>query len=664
MARIPGVRYLQSPASMPRMNNAGEAIGRATEQLGQTISGVSDIGFKYAGKLRQMKDAEGQSAFLTQMDSRATEFENGLITSQNPSGWTDEWKSNVNSWGQQIDDLDISDSAKANLKLKYNEWASAKGDRLSTTAALKSVETTKGTIANNLNYYGSRGDQMGYDRTVEEMKGTGIFNDAQIEAARMEGERRLTEFNIKEGIVTDPFGTLEQLERDTFLDENPGATKELQIWGIGKAKEGIRMNQSMTVRDISTQIDTGDIKTLDDLNAAIEKKGKSVDETTANKLRFHFGQSEAVSPDVKFGVVDNLNRLYDSFEKGEINEEEYRVAHGLVAQRVDEFGARPGVGPLRSQVDKMDPASWDGRKLQQSAQEARMRSVQKLGKTFEDQGAFGQISDEEKENLTPYERSVKQTQIYEDRDKVERAMETWLSKEENQNADEEAISTQFKKTYMQQTSARILRPKGAWATQSEVGDYLQSSTGSKAMEGDRITSYGYANDTTPDSNSSAGIGAWVSDAEAERIRAGEQTPNRLRTGDLAVSRDVERRFRAIGISPGDDVTIKLDDGTTQTGRWMDRTAESYNGKKLTGRFDLYSPDGESPLNGKKVVDWWKPGMEIIHDPRNSYVPVPTQVPGIKAVIDNTAVPLDRKKPSLNKGEFSEYNVIETNGDDS
>ncbi len=119
----------------------------------------------------------------------------------------------------------------------------------------------------------------------------------------------------------------------------------------------------------------------------------------------------------------------------------------------------------------------------------------------------------------------------------------------------------------------------------------------------RVTSYGYPDDATPDSNSAAGIGAWVSEDEQARIRAGEITPNRLRPGDLAVSRDIEAEFRRAGVSPGDTVTIRLDDGTELAGRWMDRTAESYDGRTLTGRFDIYSPDGANPLDGKQVVAW-------------------------------------------------------------
>lgn len=124
-----------------------------------------------------------------------------------------------------------------------------------------------------------------------------------------------------------------------------------------------------------------------------------------------------------------------------------------------------------------------------------------------------------------------------------------------------------------------------------------------ADAGDRITSYGYATDSTPDSNSAAGIGAWVSAEEAARIKAGEITPNRLRAGDFAVSPDKEAELRESGFKPGDLITLKLANGETHTGRWMDRTAATFNGRALTGRFDVYSPDGPSPLNDTRVTGW-------------------------------------------------------------
>ena len=113
----------------------------------------------------------------------------------------------------------------------------------------------------------------------------------------------------------------------------------------------------------------------------------------------------------------------------------------------------------------------------------------------------------------------------------------------------------------------------------------------------RTTAYG----ETPDCNSSDGIGAWVSTAEAACIRAGEPSEMRLRPGGLAVSRDIEAQFREQGIRFGDPVTLNYAVGTTHTGRLMDRTDGS-----LDGSLDLYSPDGPPPTTaaGSRIHRRW------------------------------------------------------------
>lgn len=128
----------------------------------------------------------------------------------------------------------------------------------------------------------------------------------------------------------------------------------------------------------------------------------------------------------------------------------------------------------------------------------------------------------------------------------------------------------------------------------------------------KVTSYGYANDSTPDSNSAAGIGAWAPEAEQAKIKRGEPSEYRLREGDIAVSPDVERAFRIAGVKPGGEVMVTLANGETRRVRWMDRTAQDEDvaagrikgvSKPLRGRFDFYSPGSKHRLDGVQVVGW-------------------------------------------------------------
>ncbi|WP_038164747.1 hypothetical protein [Verrucomicrobium sp. BvORR106] len=122
----------------------------------------------------------------------------------------------------------------------------------------------------------------------------------------------------------------------------------------------------------------------------------------------------------------------------------------------------------------------------------------------------------------------------------------------------------------------------------------------------RITSYGYPSDIWKDSASLAGIGAFVPDAEEAKIRRGEESPYKLRESDFAVSPDVEKQLRKAGVSPGETVKLKLSDGSTVSGRWMDRTVTDRQAPKqglspLRGRWDLYSPAGPNAKDGVGVI---------------------------------------------------------------
>ena len=116
-------------------------------------------------------------------------------------------------------------------------------------------------------------------------------------------------------------------------------------------------------------------------------------------------------------------------------------------------------------------------------------------------------------------------------------------------------------------------------------------------KGNRITSYGYADDEWADSQSAKGIGAFT-------IPGDEET--KLKPNDFAVSPDGEKKLVEAGVKPRDKVRLKLSNGQTVEGRWMDRTANDSQAarlglKPLRGRWDLYSPTGKHDFDGVTVL---------------------------------------------------------------
>lgn len=81
---------------------------------------------------------------------------------------------------------------------------------------------------------------------------------------------------------------------------------------------------------------------------------------------------------------------------------------------------------------------------------------------------------------------------------------------------------------------------------------------------------------------------------------------------MAVSPDIEKRFREGGIKPKARIQLTLSDGTVMERIWEDRTMQDKQaikkfGKPLTGRFDLNYPEGNKPheKSGVAVVGFQK-----------------------------------------------------------
>jgi hypothetical protein len=152
--------------------------------------------------------------------------------------------------------------------------------------------------------------------------------------------------------------------------------------------------------------------------------------------------------------------------------------------------------------------------------------------------------------------------------------------------------------------------------QPQLGGPPQASApGGNGRSIGTVTSFGYANDSTPDRNSSLGIGAFTTEEDAKGDRS---APTRLRPGDVAVSPDIEHMLRSAGVRPRDKFLVELENGEKRLVRWIDRTANDeeiavINAKRrkerpqllplMRGRIDFYAPSGKHRYDGLRVVDW-------------------------------------------------------------
>jgi hypothetical protein len=292
------------------------------------------------------------------------------------------------------------------------------------------------------------------------------------------------------------------------------------------------------------------------------------------------------------------------------------------AHKAGRFGNTEGVQAsqsLRSILD--DGLLTDTTKLQRLGFDAKQAKSIAAGKEEKDRLALFRTSFDERkgtDQTTPFERAaflairdgkpashVVETaddtgreKTWQNYGRAQNNLEQWLKV--NPKATPEQITEKVKELGGQADSHSLrqslfkTRPSGV-SIDGSPGVLPPRETSYTPPPGSRITSYGYPDDETPDTNSANGIGSYTTEADAKGAR---DAPTRLRPGDIAVSPDVERELTSAGVKPRQEITVTLADGTTHRGRWMDRTRSD-----LTGRIDLYSPDAKDARSGAKVVGW-------------------------------------------------------------
>jgi len=131
-------------------------------------------------------------------------------------------------------------------------------------------------------------------------------------------------------------------------------------------------------------------------------------------------------------------------------------------------------------------------------------------------------------------------------------------------------------------AGRAKQAAGEIGNQKGWFDFLKSRKKDEpAPVSGKITKYGYEKpgEKDYDSNSARGIGA---------------ADNKLTPGEsVALSPDLEK---STGAKIGDKVVVTLSNGEKMVKRFDDRTS-----KRLKGRVDIYSPDGNQPLDGVQVA---------------------------------------------------------------
>ncbi|MDB6133748.1 MAG: hypothetical protein JWM59_1991 [Verrucomicrobiales bacterium] len=603
-------------------------IGQAVEQEGHAMTALR-IKANEAVDIQKEKGADGD------MDAEEIEISRAIAAEPDETKWKDIAAKRMNDLSAKVLRNDLSPDARTAINFNLDRWRKRLTAVTDLHSSERSLKKAGKAIEDRLDIAEVRQDPAAFERNLGDYKRFGGITDEGIELRRLKfaetGKRlqlaaKAERFNVTQNLAiarTRALGeeaALRELKDGTLGADLDASDKERVRGAIQQTERGQFADTQASILDA---IATGKIQTEAGIDAAAPKTLRPADrEFLKNKLRKDFSESaklEAAKPEVireRFGRLLDAADKFDAEALGGVSSEEARnafVSIGLEALLLPEDLRGNITGPL----DK----KWRGSlELDTSTKSYITEAVQDLY----DNGAFGPISKDVKvtrsdnsevwEKQADVEGQKKARSLHAD---AMIALNKWVEQNPNATREEatQAIYGLSGHSMRLDDAARILSGANAATTapaanaspppgfpSRDIFGTVAGSLGS-GFTGGRITSYGYPGDSTPDSNSKVGIGAWVPDAEAEKIRRGESSPFKLKPGDLAVSPDIEAAFERANIQPGDWVTLTYKDGSTHTGRWMDRTAKEYEGKKLTKRFDLYSPGGKSPRDDTPVVSF-------------------------------------------------------------
>jgi len=661
MIRLPDTPDLQPVAArMPEMSG-NLPQSRALGNLAQAISGAGEAFAAHAETIDKVDQAEKESSFRNKLKEDYANFSLGLDKIQDPAERVKQTQDWLSTYKGAIDQQDFSEDTKKRLAIHYDEFATNARINSAQDAARLTVQRASLALNNEMESAMQAGDHAGFQDALNRAQAAGIVLPEKRALLEQGFEKTVSHNEALAEIAHDPNAWLEANPAD-----KPAPGYDMGSWSNlqSHAKQQLRSVTYDVTGKIQDAIVSGNITTPEQIDRLTPELRPAAREELKTALAQQLSQADKAAratPEYQAQTVGKVSALLatytptsDSFDTDfvKIDSLARTLPPGAVRDELDRRikDVREGKQTeIKTHADSahaaLDAAFKAGRFGKTDDGTAEMPVARVINDGFlTDSNKLASLGLTPEQIKTVTDRDLKDTQ----RLAAFRALAPTWSQRQNITADpftqaaaeailneQTAVKYQSPEAIRSASIAKIDAQMKFGRAKTQLAEFLKTNPTASASEiddkvfeiagaetraqlrsgmfdphpthsadaGDRITSYGYKTDSTPDSNSAAGIGAWVSADEAAQIKAGKDTPNKLRAGDFAVSPDKKAQLRESGFKPGDLITLKLANGETHTGRWMDRTAASYQGRNLTGRFDVYSPDGPSPLNHTRVTGW-------------------------------------------------------------
>ena len=589
---------------------------RAAGRFAEAIGGLGDVAQKWGQKFAEAKDASDISKAEMVLQSSWEKQQNEQLGTP-VEKWGELWSRNQEEAKRQLGEIKFSNNAAEKINPYFERWSTLSTIKMDGLAKKQEINGFRSTMESNAYKKIATGDYEGAFSVMDESAKKGLHTpeevtvwksklfDDQIRYARQQQKE-----NITMSITADPRGTIEKLDRAAKGEKTDfGDLQPTQVaYYKNLATRQDRSNQAENWNSLVEKIQNGDIASKDQLKK--EADGMRIDPAKYNRLENAIAATISFDPKVAGDLKAKVAGFDFSSDK---NDKNFYELKNEIVSRLPKDHAQLLVGELDSGWKKsLDGTPKSPREVYRSD---FIQGIKRIGES----GLLGDtgLDKDGKTIVDQSKNNAYNAKVY----SVMQGMDDWFNNPANKDktpADAQQHRDSLIEPLLKGKALELFKQKSPPAFQPSTGmqtrmmDRVDQTDFAKPMptpppakdaidkaksikaEG-KVTSYNFPKDPYSDSNSRNLIGAWN---------------NKLDKDSLAISPDIERKFKAAGIGKGDAVELTLADGSTVIRNWDDRTMQDEQatrkfGKPLTGRFDFHSPGGKQKNDGMAVVSFRK-----------------------------------------------------------
>jgi hypothetical protein len=592
---------------------------RAMGKFADSIGGLGDVAMKWGQKFAAAKD----DADITRGETVLAEFKQKQLNEQQslpPEKWQENWGRNQEEARRKLADIKFSGNAAEKFNPYLERWSTLTGVEIDSQFRKRQLDGyqldaeigyKRELAADNIE--GALGIISRFEKngTLAPKTAERFRFDVELETIKKSKAERNA--NIESGIVLDP----QKWEEDLTKGIESGSsklqtdlTKEEMLRFLPTARQQSRFAEVDKLSRVEDLMLKGEFQSVEELEKALDRPDLMPNVKLPERAVLALKSSFLQSPERQAESIKLLPAIIQKIEAFDVSSDPKLENYFDLASEIRSLPEGYRREPLDLLYDKFREYK-DGRK---PVPATALGQIKKQATDDLQNGGFGKwktgkdgaIPDDQRPGYISANLRFSQEMT---------SLENWAKA----NPDKAKVDTEVYKahndiiTELNKVDAAAGRPSTRRPVDipsiskppanpsgiPDVDEVLRSApTGASAPGAQplgKVTSYNFPNDPYSDSNSRNRIGAWN---------------NRLDENSLAISPDIERKFKAAGIGKGDPVELTLADGSTVIRTWDDRTMQDSQaikkfGKPLTGRFDFHSPGGKQKNDGMAVVSFRK-----------------------------------------------------------